>query len=230
MILQHTSQWFLVYSQAVQTSCLCSSCPTLCDPLDYSPQTSLSMGFFRQEYWSGLPFPPPGDLPDPGMEPVSSVSPALQVDSLPLSHWGSPSQTSPLPNFRTFLSPSKETLYLLAITHTCPPTHFSSWQPLIYFLSLRICLFWTSHIIGRDDGMELWWDWWTSTYFHPHRFCERLGMGHEVQIKFINFKKILGWKILFTLRCFLIVSFFSLRFFSWGHVSWALSRERSSSL
>ena len=41
------------------------------------------MGFSRQEYWSGLPFPPPGDLPDPGIETASSVSPALQADSLP---------------------------------------------------------------------------------------------------------------------------------------------------
>ena len=40
------------------------------------------MGFSREEYWSGLPFPSPGDLPDPGIEPVSPVSPALQVDSL----------------------------------------------------------------------------------------------------------------------------------------------------
>ena len=38
------------------------------------------MGFFRPEYWSELPFPPPGDLPDPGIEPRS---PALQADSLP---------------------------------------------------------------------------------------------------------------------------------------------------
>ena len=44
------------------------------------------MGFFRQEYWSGLPFPPPGDLPNPGIEPESPVASALQVDSLPLSH------------------------------------------------------------------------------------------------------------------------------------------------
>ena len=44
------------------------------------------MGFPRQEYWSGLPFPPPGDLADPGIEPTS---PALQVDSLPLSPGGS---------------------------------------------------------------------------------------------------------------------------------------------
>ena len=39
-----------------------------------------SMGFSRQEYWSGLPFPPPGDLPDPGIEPGS---PTLQADALP---------------------------------------------------------------------------------------------------------------------------------------------------
>ena len=46
-------------------------------------EASLSMGFSRQEYWSGLPFPPPGDLPNPGIEPVSPVSPASQMDSLP---------------------------------------------------------------------------------------------------------------------------------------------------
>ena len=40
-------------------------------------QAPLSMGFSGQEYWSGLPFPPPGDLPDPGIEPVSLKSPAL---------------------------------------------------------------------------------------------------------------------------------------------------------
>ena len=46
-------------------------------------QTSLSMGFYRQEYWSGLPCPPPEDLPHPGIEPTSLKSPALQTDSLP---------------------------------------------------------------------------------------------------------------------------------------------------
>ena len=53
-------------------------------------QAPLSMGFPRQEYWSGLPCPPPGDLPHPGMETTSPVSPTFQVDSLPLSCWGSP--------------------------------------------------------------------------------------------------------------------------------------------
>ena len=50
-------------------------------------QASLSMGFSRQEYGSGLPFPSPGDRPNPGIEPAS---PAWQADSLSLSHQGSP--------------------------------------------------------------------------------------------------------------------------------------------
>ena len=55
------------------------SCLTLCDPNDCSPQAPLSIEFSRQEYWSGLPFPSPGDLPNSGIE---TKSPALQADSL----------------------------------------------------------------------------------------------------------------------------------------------------
>ena len=50
---------------------------TLCDPMHCSPQVPLSMGFSRQEYWNRLPFPPPGDLPTPGIETKSPASPAL---------------------------------------------------------------------------------------------------------------------------------------------------------
>ena len=46
-------------------------------PMDCTSQTPLSMEFSRQQYWSGLPFPPPEDLPNPGIEPVSLASPAL---------------------------------------------------------------------------------------------------------------------------------------------------------
>ena len=53
---------------------------TLCDPMDCSPPGPLSMGFSRQESWSGLPFPSLGDLPNPG---IKSRSPTLQSDSLP---------------------------------------------------------------------------------------------------------------------------------------------------
>ena len=54
-------------------------CLTLCDPMDYSPcQAPMSMGFSRQEYWSGLPLPTSEDLPDSGMGPKF---PALQAGS-----------------------------------------------------------------------------------------------------------------------------------------------------
>ena len=54
-------------------------------------QAPLPMGFSRQEHCSGLPCPPPGDLPNPGIEPMSPASSALQADSLPLSHRETPS-------------------------------------------------------------------------------------------------------------------------------------------
>ena len=56
-------------------------------------QALLSTGFSRQESWSGLPCLPPGDLLDPGIEPVLPAAPALQADSLPWSHWQGPDQT-----------------------------------------------------------------------------------------------------------------------------------------
>ena len=52
-------------------------CLTLCDPIDCSPPDSSVHGFSRQEYWSGLPCPPPEDLNDPGIEPPPPASPAL---------------------------------------------------------------------------------------------------------------------------------------------------------
>ena len=58
-------------------------------PWSVACQAPLSMGFFRQEYWSGLPFSYPGDLPNPGMKPRS---PVLQADSLPSEPPGKPTQ------------------------------------------------------------------------------------------------------------------------------------------
>ena len=63
--------------------CVCVSCSVVSDsvtPWTVAHQAPLSMEFSRQEYWSGLLFPSPGDLPNPGNE---SMSPALQVESLP---------------------------------------------------------------------------------------------------------------------------------------------------
>ena len=68
------------------------SCPTLCDPWTVAHQGPLSMGFSRQEYWSGLSFPSLGDLPSPAIKPMSPVSPALEADSLPAERSGKPQE------------------------------------------------------------------------------------------------------------------------------------------
>ena len=63
------------------------SCPTLCHPVDYNLPGSSVHGILQEEYWSGLPFLSPGDLPDPGIEPGS---PALQADTLTSEPPGKP--------------------------------------------------------------------------------------------------------------------------------------------
>ena len=80
--------------QRLELAALCiaaQSCQTVCDPWTVAHQAPLSMGFSRQEYWSGWPRPPwagwGGCLPNPGIEPGS---PALQADSLPSEPPGKP--------------------------------------------------------------------------------------------------------------------------------------------
>ena len=72
-------------------------CLTLAAPWTVTHQAPLSTEFPTQEYWSGLPFPFPGKLPKAGIKPTS---PALQADSLPLSHQGSPSSRSQGPDLQ----------------------------------------------------------------------------------------------------------------------------------
>ena len=72
----------------VAYSCLVAElCPVLFNPMGCGPPGSFSIGFSRQEYCSGLPFPSPGNLPDSGIKPMS---PALQADSLPSEPPGKP--------------------------------------------------------------------------------------------------------------------------------------------
>ena len=79
--LKRATTHFNYYNFITVLLCLVAqSCLTLVTPQIVACQASLSMEFSRQEYWSGLPCPPPGDLPHPGIEPRS---PALQADSLP---------------------------------------------------------------------------------------------------------------------------------------------------
>ena len=57
--------------------CVCSVVSYSLNPWTVARQVPLSMRFSREEYWRGLPFPPPGDLPDPGIEPTSPMAPVL---------------------------------------------------------------------------------------------------------------------------------------------------------
>ena len=84
-----TKQKSLYLQETFMYYCCCFSGSVMSNSLEIpqtiSPRAPLSTGFPRQEYWSGLLFPAPGDLSDPGIEPTSHP---LQVDSLPLSHQG----------------------------------------------------------------------------------------------------------------------------------------------
>ena len=82
--------WLKWLSMLVYICAVCSvtqSCLTLCDPVDCSPP-GYPWGFFRQEYWSGLPCPPPGDLPNPGIK--NPGLPHCKLILYHLSHQGSP--------------------------------------------------------------------------------------------------------------------------------------------
>ena len=80
-----------IYICTVCSNRLLQSCLTLCDPIDCSPQAPSFMGFSRQEYWSGLPSTPPGDLPDRDQTCVSKISCSdQQLDSLTLASLGKP--------------------------------------------------------------------------------------------------------------------------------------------
>ena len=78
--------------------------------------------FSRQEHWCGFPCPPPGDLPNPGIEPPSPESLALQAASLPLSHQGSPTEQAKVPEL------SFTTYWLQVRRSPLLPEETSSWS------------------------------------------------------------------------------------------------------
>ena len=89
----------------------CSVMSNSLQPHGIVRQAPLSMGFSRQECWSGLPFPPPGDLPNPGIEPVSFVSPALAG------------------RFVTTVPPKKPFEFLWSVRH--PGKHLHTWSKFV---------------------------------------------------------------------------------------------------
>ena len=81
----------LLWQQSPDLVCTLSCfSPVQFFPTQWTPHVLLSMGFSGQEYWSGLPYPPPGGLSDSGIKLTPPAAPDLQVDSLRLSHWGGP--------------------------------------------------------------------------------------------------------------------------------------------
>ena len=93
-------------------------CLTLVIPRTIIRQAPLSMGFSRQEYWSGLPLPSPVDLPNPGIKSTGPAAPALLVDSLPL--------VPPGYFCHPIKKPHTQSSNFLCLTFT------SSWESLIY--------------------------------------------------------------------------------------------------
>ena len=115
-------------------------------PWTVAHQAPLSMGFSRQEYWSGLPCPPPGDLPNPGIKTSSPVTPALQVDSLQLSHRGSP--------YPLFSSVAQSCLPL------CSPMDGGAWWTLVHGVAKsRTQLSDFTFTFNAVEGLSWWLRW-----------------------------------------------------------------------
>ena len=117
------------------------SCPTLATPWTIALQAPLSIGFSRQEYWSGLPFPSPGDLPNPG---IKARSPALQADSLPTELQGKPSGINYLITyFGPLLCPYRkenQPISMMATLHVRGTFCMSGpWVTIEHFLYAKFC-------------------------------------------------------------------------------------------
>ena len=98
------------------------SCQTLCDPVDY--QAPPSMGFSWQEYWSELPFPSPGDLPDPGIKPGS---PTLDADALTSEPPGKPGPQIPFVSFFNVFG-AQGRAQLVSKLQVHPPLRLQRWK------------------------------------------------------------------------------------------------------
>ena len=135
--------------------------------------TPLSMRFRRQEYWSGLPFLSPGNLPNPGIEPVF---PALRADSLSLSHLGSPNNypwifalclTSML--FSIKLPPFWQTRFSVAFLHKLSPLVQPDSPITPLCLTLNLLIFKCSRIlILSESSLEVPWP---VLFCHPSEPC-----------------------------------------------------------
>ena len=120
----------------------------------------LSMGFFRQEYWRGLPCPPPGNLPDPGAEPTSPVSPALQADYFITEPPGKPSASVLSKSIQCWFPLGQTGLVTLqskglskVFSSTTIQKHQFCGAPALFVVPtlISICDYWKKHSFDSTD-------------------------------------------------------------------------------
>ena len=147
----------------------------LCDPVDRG-RAALFMKFPRQECWRGLPFSTPGALPNPGIEPASLASPALEADSLPLCHLGNPTLDSFInSSVVSFIHCGKTGASLL-------PKLFPSW-----WICLKSRWEWDGgYVSGQDSwtssGPQFYRTWASSPYCESEVCVRQVGLhGKKVQ-------------------------------------------------
>ena len=143
---------------------------------------SVSMGFPRQEYWNGLSFPSPGDLPNPGIKPSS---PALQAGSLPLSQQGSPCLY--LPCYQIQHSAKKQGILSLSHWKVLSLSvynlhHFQQWS--IFYYHYSRLLYWTESLCAT-------WKVACSPLQQPLPFLGNT-LPKRILLPGVMFKKILG--------------------------------------
>ena len=117
-------------------------------PWTVAHHAPLSVGFSRQECWRGLPCPTPGDLPDAGIKPMSPAPPALQVDSLPLSHWGGPYRRDRL------LQLCFSLVNLSFITGRVSTSKPRSVEGKLSFFPTPVCRLQLQFILAREPGLS----------------------------------------------------------------------------
>ena len=135
--------WWIFYM------CMCAQLlqlyPTLCDPMDCSPPGSSVHGILQARTLEWAAISSSGDLHDPGFKPTSPVSPALQADSWPLSHWGSPCFTCIISI--NPLNRSKQWVWLILLT--CPTLHSFEMAKTRFHPSVPDC---RAHLLATTAG------------------------------------------------------------------------------
>ena len=133
---------------------LFQSCLTLCDPMDCGLTGSSVHGIVQARILEWLSCPPPGDLPDPGIESVSPVIPALQADSLLLSHWGNPNWLKSL-----LLQSVSESEVGQSCPTLCDPIDCSLPSSSVHGIFQARVLKWVAISFSRGSSQPRDWTW-----------------------------------------------------------------------